>query len=404
MNIDPEAAGFSQKLPKNLDALLKGFVDSGMTAGCAAEITRRGQTAYRRAFGFLDRESRAPMQTDSIFRIYSSTKVFTSVAMLTPFEKGAFRMYDPVWDYLPSFKHQTVSEKTSDGRERLVSVKRDVTIKDLFTMTSGLPYSGPNSHPSNNIFSAWADGADDLKGVRGWDLAKVMDEAGKYPLSFHPGEHYMYGYGSDVLGGLIEVISGMKFREYMKKAVLDPLGLNDTDFWVPAGKRSRLATLYNIGPDDALTPDRSPFFNEIVESRPVYESGGGGLVSTVGDVSRFAQMLAQSGKLGGVRILSKETVELMSSNHLNEEQLKDFNWPIHRGYGYGLGVRVLIDPALASTGASKGEFAWDGLAGTWFGVDPREELVMVYHMQINPYDPLKFIPKFMQTVYGALDD
>jgi CubicO group peptidase (beta-lactamase class C family) len=381
---------------ENISRLLRGYVEDGLVAGCSAAVTRRGVAVYDEVFGHQDREKDVPMAKDAIFRAYSMTKVFTAVTLLTLYDRGFIRLHDPVSGYLPSFKNPMVSENGDPSKA--VPASREITILDLLTMTSGIPYAGPNSHPAADINRWW----DVSPEIRKKTLSQIMEDVGGYPLAFHPGEKYMYGYSSDVLGGVIEAASGMSLRDTMREAVLKPLGLVDTDFFVPAEKIHRFAALYDRNENGSLTRDGSHFYNDSFHAPPAFESGGGGLVSTTRDITRFAQMLARYGELDGTRILSPSAVRRMASDHLNAEQRRHFDWPMQRGYGYGLSVRVLTDPVRSGHGVSAGEFGWDGLAGTWFAADPVNEMTLVFMTQVKPCDFTLYIPKYMQCVYGAL--
>jgi CubicO group peptidase (beta-lactamase class C family) len=271
-------------------------------------------------------------------------------------------------------------------------------------MTSGLPYPGEGSY-SEKLFAKYITvAAQDTMAGKPWDTAKLIDEAAKVPLCFHPGEGWLYGFSHDVIGRLVEVLSGSKFSQYMSDAILGPLGLSDTTFFVPPEKRDRLAAPYAYSAA-GLTPYKiEQPIDPGMQWPSAFESGGGGLASTLRDVSRFAQMLLQDGVLDGVRILSRKTVDLMRRNHLQPELLAGFNVLGTAGYSYGLGVRTLIDTAAAGVNASFGEWAWDGMLGTWFGIDPSEQLVTVFLVQRAPGGNDDLPIRFMQTVYGAIDD
>ena len=220
---------------------------------------------------------------------------------------------------------------------------------------------------------------------------------GQLPLAFEPGEKWMYGFSIDILGGVVEVLSGKRLGDYVRENILDPLGMEDTGFYVPARKQERIATLYRI--HDGLKPEKRDF----PAAPPVFESGGGGMFSTVRDYSRFAQTLLRGGTLDGVRILGRKTVDLISTDHLTPEQRKGDNWDTQRGYGYGLGVRVMTNPELAGVNGSVGEWGWDGAFGNWFCVDPEEDLTCVYLTNSIPGDHYRFIPKLMAAMYASLD-
>lgn len=393
-------AGFCPDRLKNIDRLLSGWVERGELPCVQALVIRHGEEGYFATYGSADMEAGKPLREDSIFRIFSMSKVFTSVCMMILHEQGKYKMHDPVGKFIPEYNDVKVGTLTPLGAIELVPPKRPLEIRDLFTMTSGIPYPGGNTVSDLGLKDMYAAMEQDIKAGKPWDTQRIVREYARAPLCFHPGEHWMYGFSIDVLGALVEVMSGMKLSEFMKQHIFDPLGLKDTGFYVEGDKAERLVRMYGVDGDDHFTPaddmDRRT-------QAPAFESGGGGLVSTARDVARFARMLLGGGELDGVRILSRKSVELMSTNHLSAEQLKDYNWDTQRGYGYGLAVRVMMHPEIAGYG-SVGEFAWDGMAGTWFSVDPKEDMVSVFMVQTNPGRHYRFVPLYAQAVYGAIVD
>lgn len=393
-------AGFCPDRLKNIDKLLSGWVERGELPCVQALVIRHGEEGYFATYGSADMEAGKPLREDSIFRIFSMSKVFTSVCMMILHEQGKYKMHDPVGKFIPEYNDVKVGTLTPLGAIELVPPKRPLEIRDLFTMTSGIPYPGGNTVSDLVLKDVYATMEQDVKAGKPWDTQRIVREYARAPLCFHPGEHWMYGFSIDVLGALVEVMSGMKLSEFMKQHIFDPLDLKDTGFCAEGEKAERLVTMYNVDDADKFTPA------EDMERRthaPAFESGGGGLVSTARDVARFARMLLGGGELDGVRILSRKSVELMSTNHLSAEQLKDYNWDTQRGYGYGLAVRVMMHPEIAGYG-SVGEFAWDGMAGTWFSVDPKEDMVSVFMVQTNPGRHYRFVPLYAQAVYGAIVD
>ncbi|MDR0397077.1 MAG: beta-lactamase family protein [Oscillospiraceae bacterium] len=387
------------RLSSRLDNLLRRFVDTDEAAGVAVKVVRHGETAYRGWNGFANIEERRPIQGDTLYRIFSMTKTFTSVTLMTLYEQGLIRLDDPVYEFIPEFKDIKVAETDYQNNVSLAPAKRPVTLRHLATMTSGMPYPNDSS-PAGKAMAAlqktMADSASTM------DYAKAAASA---PLAFHPGERWMYGFSHDILGAVIETVSGKRFGEYMKEAVLDPLGLNDTAFYCPKEKRGRLAEGYwhekGKKPVNAV-PSRVP---PAPDSPPALESGGGGLISSLDDVSRFAQMLVKGGKLDGApRVLSRKTIQLIASNQLNAVQQGDFSWDSVRGYGYGLCVRTMLNPAETGLNGSVGEFAWDGMMGTWYCVDPQEDMTAVFMIQRLPAANQDHPRRVMQAVYGSLDD
>lgn len=390
------------KLKRNLDLLLSGWVDSGALPCVQALVNRNGEQAYRESFGLADVASGKPLAEGAIFRIYSMTKVFTSVAAMMLYEEGRFKMYDPLSKFIPEYKDVRVAVTDDAGCVRTVAPRREIVVRDLFTMASGLPYPGKQTPAERAMEEVLARESKEKAQGQPWDALRIAREVAKVPLAFHPGDHWQYGFSIDILGALVEVLSGQKLGVFMQERIFTPLGLQDTGFYVPPDKISRFVTMYQRGEDGAYRP-ADWTYDEDYFAEPAFESGGGGLVSTIGDVGSFAQMLLQEGVWEDKRLLSRKSVELMRTNHLSPRQLVDYDWDSQRGYGYGLGVRVMMHPEIAGYG-NIGEFAWDGMAGTWFCVDPVERLTAVFLVQVVPGQHTEFVPNFAQAVYGAIRD
>ena len=374
---------------------LSRFVDSGEIAGCSARIMRNDEVLFEESFGYADIESKLKMSADTIFPIASMSKVITVAGIMQLYEQGLFKLWDPVSKYLPGFKNPKIAKEKPDGSYEIVDAKGEVTMRQLFTMTSGVPYGWADTAAGRIRIEKekeWMSNPLSFPGTVGY-----VNLVGQLPLAFEPGERWMYGFSIDVLGAVIEVLTGKSLGEYLKENVFDPLGMTDTGFFVPADKLDRIATLYNINegmkPSDRGAPT----------SKPEFESGGGGMFSTVRDYSRFAQMLLHGGTLDGVRILGRKTIDLISTDHLTPEQRMSDNWDTQRGYGYGLGVRIMTNPELAGINGSVGEWGWDGAFGNWFCVDPKENLTCVYLTTNRPGEHYRFIPKLMASMYASLD-
>ena len=374
---------------------LSRFVDSGEIAGCSARIMRNDEVLFEESFGYADIESKLKMSADTIFPIASMSKVITVAGIMQLYEQGLFKLWDPASKYLPGFKNPKIAREKPDGSYEIVDAKGEVTMRQLFTMTSGVPYGWADTAAGRIRIEKekeWMSNPLSFPGTVGY-----VNLVGQLPLAFEPGERWMYGFSIDVLGAVIEVLTGKSLGEYLKENVFDPLGMTDTGFFVPADKLDRIATLYNINegmkPSDRGAPT----------SKPEFESGGGGMFSTVRDYSRFAQMLLHGGTLDGVRILGRKTIDLISTDHLTPEQRRSDNWDTQRGYGYGLGVRVMTNPELAGINGSVGEWGWDGAFGNWFCVDPKENLTCVYLTTNRPGEHYRFIPKLMASMYASLD-
>ena len=374
---------------------LSRFVDSGEIAGCSARIMRNDEVLFEESFGYADIESKLKMSADTIFPIASMSKVITVAGIMQLYEQGLFKLWDHVSQFLPGFKNPKIAREKPDGSYEIVDAKGEVTMRQLFTMTSGVPYGWADTAAGRIRIEKekeWMSNPLSFPGTVGY-----VNLVGQLPLAFEPGERWMYGFSIDVLGAVIEVLTGKSLGEYLKENVFDPLGMTDTGFFVPADKLDRIATLYNINegmkPSDRGAPT----------SKPEFESGGGGMFSTVRDYSRFAQMLLHGGTLDGVRILGRKTIDLISTDHLTPEQRRSDNWDTQRGYGYGLGVRVMTNPELAGINGSVGEWGWDGAFGNWFCVDPKENLTCVYLTTNRPGEHYRFIPKLMASMYASLD-
>lgn len=374
---------------------LNGFVASGQIAGCAARIMRGDEVCFEGCFGYADIENKTMVTDETIFPIASMSKVITVAGLMRLYERGMFKLWDPVSAYLPGFKNPTIARERPDGTVEIVPAEGEVTMRQLFTMTSGVPYPGDDTAAARIRMEK--EKAFREEGQPMPDTQAYCNWVGQQPLAFEPGDHWMYGFSIDILGAVIEVLSGRTLGEYLKETIFDPLGMVDTGFFVPEEKQRRIATLYHI--NEGMKPDG----REYPARKPAFESGGGGLFSTVKDYSRFAQMLLHGGSLNGARILGRKTVELIATDHLTPQQQATHNWDTQRGYGYGLGVRVMTHPEVADINGSVGEWGWDGAFGNWFCVDPKEELTCVYLTTNLPGDHYRFIPKLMASMYASLD-
>ena len=378
-----------------LQNTLSRFVSSGQIAGCAVKVLRKDEVLFEGSFGYADIGKKVKMSSENtIFPIASMSKVVTVAGVMQLYEQGLFKMWDPVSEYLPGFKSPKIAKENPDGSYEIVDAKGEVTMRQLFTMTSGVPYDWDNTAAGRIRIEKEKEYMESGKPFPG--AVEYANLVGQLPLAFEPGEKWMYGFSIDVLGAVLEVLTGKSLGEYLKENIFDPLDMKDTGFFVPAADHSRIATLYHI--HEGLKPAERDY----PSAKPEFESGGGGLFSTVPDYSRFAQMLLHGGTLDGVRILGRKTVDLISTDHLTPEQRKGDSWDTQRGYGYGLGVRVMTNPELAGINGSVGEWGWDGAFGNWFCVDPKEELTCVYLTTNLPGDHYRFVPKLMASMYASL--
>ena len=345
------------------------------------------------------------MRRDTLFRIASMTKPITSVAVLMLVEEGKLGLSDPVDRWLPELAKPRVLRDPAGSLARTTPAPRPITVRDLLTHRSGLAYAFTSTGPlSKALTDAGLLGSSSTISPDEW-----MKRLGKLPLAYAPGTRWHYSLSTDVLGVLVERASGMPFPEFLRTRLFEPLGMHDTGFSVPAGKLDRLATLYALDPKTGAVAATDTPPNTRLVSVPAFASGGGGLVSTADDYLRFARMLLGKGQLDGARILSPRMVERMTTNHLSDEQRKipflgmDF-WA---GQGFGLGVSVVDDPtrAIGSELVSKGTHGWGGAHGTWYFVDPEEDLAAVLMLQLtNGGAIVPMIPAFERAIYQALEE
>jgi len=377
--------------------LLKTFVESRMTAGASALVEKNGKTVYEGAYGYANIAKQTPFCIDSILRIYSMSKVVTAAAIMALQEEGRLQVSDPASKYLAGFRNQKVCV-IKDGAPVLVPAERDVTIHDLLTMTSGIPYHSEGS--ADPLTSAVCEGWNAKYKAFREENAAVPNTVGfanligSFPLMFQPGEKWLYGYSCDVLGGIAEVAAGMPYADYLHKKFFAPLGMEDTFFTVPKEKQTRVATIY-LGENGSLI--EKPLLQDDMDRMP-FASGGAGLYSTLPDYMKFARMLLGEGELDGVRILQPESVRKMATNYLSDEQKKSYNWDDCWGYGYGYAVRVMTDQSLSCYMEENGSFGWNGAAGTSVRIDPARNLVVVFGTQVRPPEHAKYLPQLMKAV------
>jgi CubicO group peptidase (beta-lactamase class C family) len=385
----PEDVGLSTAGLARLGSVMRGEIERGRVPGAVALVARRGRLAYFESYGQRDPGSPDPMATDSIFRIYSMTKPIVSVAVMMLWEEGRFLLSDPIGKYLPELKDRKVAV-TRGAEIELVDAERPITIQDLLRHTSGLTYEFRGNGPVHKMYMA------EKIYSRNQSNADQVATLAKLPLLNQPGTKWEYSRSTDVLGRLIEVLSGLTLGEYLQRHILAPLGMIDTAFHVPVHGHARLAEAFTKDPD---TGAGVQLIN--VRDAPKFESGGGGLVSTAGDYARFLQMLLNRGRLEGVRFLSRKTIELMTADHLGPiTGAPDLLLP---GYGFGLGFAVRLQPGIAHVPGSVGQYFWGGLAGTTFWVDPAEELFAILLIQ-GPGQRDYFRNLFRDLVYAAFDD
>ncbi len=394
----PKSVGLSQERLDRITALMQKHVDDKLLAGAVALVAREGKIAYLQSVGMQDREKQVEMNPGTVFRIASMSKPITSVAVMMLYEEGHFQLKDPVSRYIPEFRDAKVLVSASP--EQIVPAKRPITIRHLLTHTSGLTY-----HWDSRVGAKYAEAGITHGLMQDEDLlADDIKRLAQLPLVHHPGDAYTYGLSTDVLGRVVEVVSGMPFDEFLRTRIFEPLQMNDTGFRLPAAKASRLAAVYGPDPNGGLKRLPDGILGEgamqITVTYPCegthrYCSGGGGLCSTISDYARFCQMMLNGGELDGVRLLSRKTVELMTTDHLGELG-KDF------GFGLGFGVTRSLRESGESTSA--GAYRWGGFWYTTFFIDPAEKMFGVCMAQVNPAGRATLNDKFEALAHQAIID
>jgi CubicO group peptidase (beta-lactamase class C family) len=407
----PGQVGVSkQKLDRIHDALQQSISD-GKLAGSVVLVARRGKLIYADAAGFQDKEEARPMALDSIFRIYSMSKPLVSVAAMMLVEDGTIELTDPVSKFLPAFKNQQVSVARTDGEFARVTYKtvpadREIIVQDLLRHTAGLAYGEITLNAP--VKDAYAKAGLYLPGIRDYDVrdlspAEEVERLAKAPLAHQPGTVWEYSLAVDLLGRVVEAASGKRLADFLAERLFEPLKMHDTAFWVPSGKMGRVAQPLAV---DLASGRPNKLIDVSIE--PKNDSGGAGAVSTAADYLRFAQMLLNGGQLDGVRVLSRTTVSLMTSDHLGARIAA----PVTPGelllgtpgYTFGLGFAVRQGGGIAGVPGTAGEFMWAGYAGTYFWVDPKEELVGVYMSQAPSPTRAYYRKLVKQLVYAAIVD
>ena len=389
----PESVGLSSERLARLDATMKQYTDEGRIAGVVTLVARRSRIAHLAGHGKLDVEKNAPMPKDAIFRIASMSKAITSVAAMMLVEEGKLLLSDPVSKFVPAFKKTTVFVPGPDGAAgTTVPAKRPITVRDLLTHTSGISYgSGPNEEQYKKAGAYMWYFADKSE-----PIGAVVERMASLPFEAQPGEKYVYGFSTDILGHVVEKASGQNLDEFMRTRIFAPLGMADTSFFLPPAKRDRFAVVYEAKDGRTVrAPDPQRGQGDYVDGPRACFSGGAGLLSTASDYARFLQMLLNGGELNGTRLLSPKTVELMTSNHVG-------NLYQDGRFGFGLGFEIVEHVGRAGRHGSVGEFSWGGAYYTSFWVDPQEQLIAVFMSQLLPSGGLDLSAKFRALVYQSI--
>lgn len=401
---EPAAAGFDAKRLRRLDAHFEKYVDDGRLAGWEIVLARHGKPVHVSRYGNRDIESGAPVEPGTLWRIFSMSKPITSVAAMMLFEEGAFDLTDPIARWLPEFAEPRVYVKGSALSPLTEPATEPIRVWHLLSHTSGLTYGFHHAHP---VDAMYRQAGFEWGSPPGLDLAGCVREFAKLPLVFQPGSEWNYSVATDVLGRFVEVVSGQPLDEFFAQRIFEPLGMTDTSFGTD--DTDRLAALYVAEPGTGKAV-RNEAFGKVGVGKPVYLSGGGGLVSTALDYHRFTRFLLGEGELDGVRLLSPRTVRLMTSNHLpGDVDLETYGRPLFaempfHGFGFGLGFSVLKDPVAAKTLSSTGEYAWGGAASTAFWVDPATGITASFFTQLLPSSTHPIRQQLRQLVYQALLD
>ena len=411
ISTDPAELGFDRTRLGRIDSHFAQYVDDHRLPGYQVVLSRRGEVVHSSTYGNRIIEDSVPWEADTIVRMFSMTKPITSVAAMMLYEEGKFQLKDLVSKYIPSFGDAQVYRSGSFVNPVTEPVTEPMRVWHLLTHTSGLTYGFHNSHVTDALYRQ----AGFEWGIpKGMDLAACCDAWAGLPLAFQPGTEWNYGVSTDVLGRIVEVISGQPLDEFFRERILDPLGMTDTEFWVQDDKRDRFAQLYYPKPTDdgSAGPRRQAAVMPAppLDHKPTMLGGGGGLCGTAADYLRFCHMLLNGGELDGRRILGSRTVRYMTRNHLpGNVDLEDYGRPLFAeteftGVGFGLGFSVAMDNAANKVIGSSGSFAWGGAASTAFWIDPVEEIVAIFLTQLLPSSTYPIRPQLQQLVYQAMID
>lgn len=401
--LNPAAAGMSADALAQIDKTVQEYISKKWLNGAVIIVYKNDRQVYYKAIGYDDAEKKTPMQKDKIFRIASQTKAITSVAVMMLYEEGRFLLDDAVSKYIPEFKKQQVLDKFNEGDSSYTTVpaKREVTIRDLLTHTSGIGYAQIGSKAMNAVYGK--AGIVGGIGVGKMLLADKMKILGKLPLFHQPGEKWTYGLNTDVLGYLVEVVSGMPLDKFFSTRIFEPLGMKDTYFYLPREKYSRLATLYTEDSTEhaVVMPEHiginGDFYRDYPNTEGTYFSGGGGLSSTAYDYAVFMRMLLNGGSLNGKKILSRSAVRAMTSNQIGDLSLS-------HGDKFGLGFEIVTEASSAFSPSAAGSFSWGGMFSSNYWIDPKEKIVAQVFLNIFPNSHGDLHGKIKTLIYHAINN
>lgn len=396
----PDKVGFSAERLQRIDQFLQGLIDQGVAPNAITFVARRGQIVHHKAFGYSNLAKKTPLKRDDIYRIASQSKAITTVALMTLFEEQKFLLDDPIHKYIPAFKNPKVlvsnasaTGGTAASAPETRPAKRDITIRHLLSHNAGIPYE----HPLDNRPEYKVPYLNSLKPDK---LEDVVNRIALRPLVKDPGEGFVYGLNTDVIGRLVEILSGQSLDVAIRQRVLEPLGMQDTYFYLPANKAGRLVELYAKGSaDKPLTlSDNADNRTYPIAGAKTYFTGGAGLVSTIDDYARFCQMLLNGGQFNGRRVLARKTVEMLLRNEIGESEVWD------RQDKFGLGFQLITDRSHYGDQATPGAFTWGGAYCSEYTIDPKEDLIMLVFTNVQPYAHYsEFVRKFRMAVYQALE-
>lgn len=383
---------------ENLSELLKRYVENGL-AGCGCAVAKDGEVLYQGYFGYADLEEKRKITEDTVYRMFSMTKVVICTAAMILFERGEFLLNEPIYEYIPEYKDTQVFVSDLNGNINVKKAKNEMLIKHAFNMSVGIPYPDMDSPTAKEMVRV----RNELEKKHGkFDIVTEVKAMGAVPVAFEPGSHWLYGYGHDIIAALIQIISGKTVGEFLQDEIFGPLGMKDTGYRFYNDIESRMISHYRRNDKGELIKTSGPL-DQFHKSDALYEAGGAGLFSTVNDYLKFSQMLANGGVFNGERIIGRKTIDLMRANHLSAEQLLDYRNSYLDGYGYGLGVRTLMDTAQAHSNGSMGEFGWTGMLGTYVSIDPKERFSVVYMHQMYPNMEEYYHLRVRAVANGCLD-
>jgi CubicO group peptidase (beta-lactamase class C family) len=383
---------------ENLDALMKKFLEKG-PAGCALGLTKGGELIYENYEGYADVETKKPIAPDTIYRLYSMTKPLICTAGMLQFERGAFLLDDPIEDYIPEYKNMQIGKQLPDGSWVVEDAKKKPLVKHAFNMAIGLSGRREQNPTTEGVNRVNAELNEKYNGR--YDHITQVRAMGSVPMFFEPGEHWQYGFGHELVNALVEVTSGMTIGEYMKKNIFEPCEMKSTAYRFFGDLESKMISCYTRNEDGTLTKRDTVRMDVNHQPDAIMEMGATGLFSTLRDYSNYSRMMACGGMYKGEKVIGRKTIDLMRRNILNETQYQEFTNTYNAGYGYGMGVRTMIDPAGHSNG-SLGDFGWTGAAGTYLDIDPSEEFSIVYMHQMMPNMEEYHHIRIRNTAFGCL--